>query len=43
MSLKRLPEVLLPHAVGTTMEFITVPDRMAYHDQTNLRRWQDKD
>src|SRR3546814_6273920 len=28
---------------GTTMEFITTPDRMAYHDQTDLRRWQDED
>ena len=26
---------------GTTMEFITTPDRMPYHDQTDLRRWQD--
>ena len=25
----------------TTMEFITLPDRMAYRDQTDLRRWQD--
>jgi len=25
------------------IEFITTPDRMAYHDQTDLRRWQDKD
>jgi len=28
---------------GTTMEFITTPDRMPYHDQTDLRRWQDED
>ncbi|MCA1431774.1 VOC family protein [Bradyrhizobium sp. BRP20] len=28
---------------GTTMEFITTPDRMPYHDQTDLRRWQDQD
>ena len=28
---------------GTTVEFITTPDRMAYHDQTDLRRWQDED
>ncbi|MBR0902688.1 VOC family protein [Bradyrhizobium liaoningense] len=28
---------------GTTMEFITTPDRMPYHDQTDLRRWQDGD
>jgi hypothetical protein len=28
---------------GTTMEFITTPDRMPYHDQTALRRWQDED
>ena len=28
---------------GTMMEFITTPDRMAYHDQTDLRRWQDED
>lgn len=28
---------------GTTMEFITTPDRMAYHDRTDLRRWQDED
>lgn len=28
---------------GTTMEFITTPDRMAYRDQTDLRRWQDED
>jgi hypothetical protein len=28
---------------GTTMEFITTPDRMACHDQTDLRRWQDED
>jgi hypothetical protein len=26
---------------GTTIEFITTPDRMGYHDQTDLRRWQD--
>ena len=28
---------------GTTMEFITTPDRMAYHDHTDLRRWQDEE
>jgi catechol 2,3-dioxygenase-like lactoylglutathione lyase family enzyme len=28
---------------GTTMEFITAPDRMGYRDQTDLRRWQDGD
>jgi catechol 2,3-dioxygenase-like lactoylglutathione lyase family enzyme len=28
---------------GTTMEFIATPDRMPYHDQTDWRRWQDKD
>ena len=28
---------------GTTVEFITTPDRMAYHDQTDLRRWQDEE
>ena len=28
---------------GTTVEFITTPDRMPYHDQTDLRRWQDED
>ena len=28
---------------GTTIEFITTPDRMAYRDQTDLRRWQDDD
>jgi hypothetical protein len=28
---------------GTTMEFITTPSRMDYHDQTDLRRWQDDD
>jgi hypothetical protein len=28
---------------GTTIEFITTPDRMAYRDQTDLRRWQDED
>src|SRR5690349_3392001 len=28
---------------GTTIEFITLPDRMAYRDQTDLRRWQDDD
>ncbi|WFE54383.1 VOC family protein [Micromonospora sp. WMMD1155] len=28
---------------GTTMEFITTPDRMPYHDQTDLRRWQDEE
>jgi len=28
---------------GTTMEFITTPDRMPYHDDTELRRWQDED
>jgi hypothetical protein len=25
------------------MEFITTPDRMPYHNQTDLRRWQDGD
>lgn len=28
---------------GTTMEFITSPDRIAYLDQTDLRRRQDED
>ncbi|MDR9781152.1 VOC family protein [Rhizobium redzepovicii] len=28
---------------GTMIEFITTPDRMAYRDQTDLRRWQDED
>lgn len=28
---------------GTMIEFITTPDRMAYHDQTDLRRWQDEE
>ncbi|USI75055.1 VOC family protein [Sphingomonas morindae] len=28
---------------GTTIEFITLPDRMAYRDHTALRRWQDED
>ncbi len=28
---------------GTTVEFITTPARMAYRDQTDLRRWQDGD
>jgi catechol 2,3-dioxygenase-like lactoylglutathione lyase family enzyme len=28
---------------GTTIEFITLPDRMAYRDRTPLRRWQDRD
>ena len=26
---------------GTTIEFITLPDHMAYRGQTELRRWQD--
>jgi catechol 2,3-dioxygenase-like lactoylglutathione lyase family enzyme len=28
---------------GTMVEFITTPDRMPYHEQTDLRRWQDDD
>ncbi|MEX1828148.1 hypothetical protein [Luteibacter sp. CQ10] len=27
---------------GAPMEFITTPDRMPYHDHTELRRWQDE-
>ncbi|RAH96710.1 hypothetical protein DLJ53_31090 [Acuticoccus sediminis] len=29
-------------AWGTTIELITTPERTAYHDRTDLRRWQDE-
>ncbi len=35
--------LLLPHALGHDDGIHHPPDRMAYRDQTDLRRWQDDD